>query len=52
MYILQKFHCELNPIENCWPQAKRYTRAHTNYTIQRLCSIVPDGLDSVTVELC
>ena len=34
--FLPKFHCELNPIEKCWAQAKRYTRAHTNYTVQRL----------------
>ena len=31
--FLPKFHCELNPIEKCWSQAKHYTRAHTNYTI-------------------
>ena len=48
--FLPKFHCELNPIEKCWAQAKRYTRAHTNYTIQRLRLIVPDGLDSVSIE--
>ena len=28
--FLPRFHCELNPIENGWAQAKRYTRAHTN----------------------
>ena len=48
--FLPKFHCELNPIEICWAQAKRYTRAHTNYTIQHLRLIIPDGLDSVSVE--
>ena len=48
--FLPKFHCELNPIEICWAQAKRYTRAHTNYTIQHLRLIVPDGLDSVSVD--
>ena len=26
--FLPKFHCELNPIERCWAQAKRYTREH------------------------
>ena len=34
--FLPKFHCKLNPIERCWGQAKHFTRAHTNYTIQGL----------------
>ena len=25
------YHCEVNPIERCWFQAKRYTRAYCNY---------------------
>lgn len=48
--FLQKFHCEINPIEKCWSQAKRYTHANTNYTIARLRHIIPDGLDSVSLE--
>ena len=48
--FLPKFHCELNPIERCWAQAKRFTRANTNYTIQRLQTNVPLALDSVTSE--
>ena len=48
--FLPKFHCEINPIEKCWAQAKRYTRAHTNYTIQRLRITVPQGLDSITID--
>ena len=47
--LLPKFHCEINPIERCWAQAKRYIRAHTNYTIAGLRQNVPDGLDYVTV---
>ena len=31
--FLPKLHCELNPVEKCWSQAKHYTRADTNYTI-------------------
>ena len=38
-----KFHCELSPIERVWCQSKKHT-------ITRLIKIVPEGLDSVTVE--
>ena len=48
--FLPKFHCEINPIEKCWAQAKHYTRAHTNYTIQQLRITVPQGLDSITID--
>ena len=48
--LLPKFHCELNPIERCWAQAKCYTRAYLNYTIAGLRRNVPDGLDTVTLE--
>ena len=36
--FLPKFHCELNPIEKCWSQAKHNTCVHTNYTIQHFKS--------------
>ena len=48
--LLPKLHCEINPIERCWSQEKRYVRAYTNYTIGGLRQNVPDGLDSVTLE--
>ena len=48
--MLPKFHCELNPIERCWGQAKLYTKAHTNYTLPRLRNNIPLALDSVTNE--
>ena len=48
--FLPKFHCEINPIEKCWVQAKCYTRAHTNYMIQQLKITVPQGLDSITID--
>ena len=38
-----KFHCELSPIERVWCQSKKHT-------ITRLRKILPEGLDSVTVE--
>lgn len=44
---LPKFHCELNPIERCWCQAKKHTRGYANGTITSLRKIVPEGLDSV-----
>ena len=34
--LLPKFHCEINPIERCWAQAKRYVCAYTNYTLAGL----------------
>ena len=46
-----KFHCgELSPIECVWCQSKKYTRAYADGTITRLCKIVPEGLDSVTLD--
>ena len=45
-----KFHCELNPIERVWCQSKKYTRAYADGTITKLRKIVPDGLNSVTLE--
>ena len=34
--LLPKFHCEINPIDRCWAQAKHYVRAYTTYTIAGL----------------
>ena len=49
--FIPKFHCELNPIERVWGQAKVYTRTHTNFTLQRLRQIIRPGLDSVGADL-
>lgn len=49
--FLPKFHCELNPIERVWGQAKVYTRKNTNFTLQRLRQIINPALDSVTLDL-
>ena len=38
--FLPKFHCELNPTEWVWGQAKCYSRQYTNYTLARLHNII------------
>ncbi len=48
---LPKFHCELNPIERCWCQAKKYTRAYSNGSIVRLRKIVPEGMETATKDM-
>ena len=47
--MIPKFHCELNPIERVWGQAKCYSRAYTNFTLPGLRRILPQALDSVSV---
>lgn len=37
MYMLPKFHCELNTIERVWAQSKRYTKAYCKYN--KACEI-------------
>jgi len=49
--FIPKFHCEINPIERVWCQAKQYTRAHCDYTFQGLEAIIHEALDSVSVEM-
>ena len=48
--LYPKFHCELSPIERVWCQAKKHTRAYADGTITRLRKVVPEGLDSVTID--
>ena len=48
--FIPKFHCELNPIERCWSQSKRYTRAYCNYTIMGLRKTIPKALESITLD--
>lgn len=45
--FLPKFHCELNPIERVWGQAKKCSRAHTNFTFVRLQTIIDQALDLI-----
>lgn len=48
--LLPKFHCELNPIERVWAQAKRYTRAYCKYTMHSLRANLTPALDSVSID--
>ena len=48
--FIPKYHCEINPIECCWAQAKRHTRAYCNYNITGLRRNIPETLDNVSVE--
>ena len=45
--FVPKFHCELNRV---WGQAKKYSRAHTNFTLVRLRTIIGPALDSVSTD--
>ena len=50
VYMLPKFHCELNPIERVWAQAKKYLKAYCNYSIKSLHNTIHPALDSVSLE--
>jgi transposase len=45
-----KYHCELNFIESFWGAAKKYARQNCNYSWESLNQIVPDALDSVSLN--
>ena len=47
VYMLPKYHCELNPIERVWAQAKRYSRAHCKYNLVSLRKTIIPALESV-----
>ncbi len=49
-YFLPKFHCELNPIERVWGQAKRYSKAHCDYSFPSLRKVINPALDSVPLD--
>ena len=51
MYMLPKFHCELNPIEHVWAHSKRYTKAYCKYSIISLLKlhVVVPILEAVTL---
>jgi len=49
-YFLPKYHCELNPIERVWAQAKRYSKAYCKYSIVSLRNNVVPALESVSLD--
>ena len=49
--FLPKYHCELNPIERVWGQAKKYTREHCDYTSAGLQGTIVPALESVDIDL-
>ena len=44
MNMLPEFHCELNPIERVWAQAKHHTQAYYKYNIKSLCNTINPAL--------
>ena len=48
--FIPKYHRELNAIDCCWSQAKRYMRAYCNYSITGLRWNIPESFDTISVE--
>ncbi|KIK58585.1 hypothetical protein GYMLUDRAFT_170687 [Collybiopsis luxurians FD-317 M1] len=48
--FLPKFHCELNPIEMVWGQAKQCFREMADGTFPRAKVLVPESLDKVSAQ--
>ena len=48
--FLPKFHCECNPIEQLWAEAKRETRRRCNYSITGLLAHVEPALDAAPLD--
>lgn len=47
---LPKFHCELNPIERVWGEAKCFTRSHCDYSFAGLERTIVPALESVRLD--
>ena len=50
VYLLPKYHCELNSIEKVWAQSKWYTKAYCSYSIHPLRKSIVPVLESVPLE--
>ena len=50
LYYINRYHCELTPIERAWNFAKWYSRRYCEYTIEALRLIVPQALAMITPE--
>ena len=48
--MLPKYHCEFNPIERVWAQAKQYTKAHCKYSIVSLQKTITPALESASLK--
>ena len=49
--FIPKYHCELNPIERVWCQAKQFTRGNCDYTYPGLEKTIVPALESVSIAL-
>jgi len=47
-----QYHCELQPIENCWGVVKNYCRDHCEFTMSNLKEHLPIGFSKVTKRTC
>ena len=48
--FIPKFHCEFNPIERVWGQAKVYSCKYTNFTLRRLREIINPAIDEISTD--
>ena len=49
VYMLPKFHCEVNTVECVWSQSKRYTKVYCKYSIASLRKLIIPALEIVTL---
>ena len=50
VYMLPKFHCEVNTVKLVWSQPKRYTKINCKYSIASLRKLIIPTLETVTLE--